>query len=305
MENKKNEILQVRSDILFSNLFNEKDIKAVEWVASQILECDVKELKGKVSVKNVRLTRTNKKERTKYVDLIVEYEKQKIVIELNNNYEGIYTRNLNYAFNTLLNFYNNNGCSYYERDAIFKVILVNLNWYKNKNLEIPGKKIHTIPYPDEKIDDNILTIININLDYYEELSYDNVVLFDRFFKLLTVDSKEKLEQFKEFDELDAYSKNLEYFSNDKEYVEELMRAEAEEIMRNQEKYFAGFHEGEAKGEAKAKAAEQKLAEAKQELKETQTLIVKKLLNENMTDLKIMDITNITKEELDNIKKELK
>ncbi|MCI5702089.1 MAG: hypothetical protein MR266_04920 [Erysipelotrichaceae bacterium] len=138
-----------------------------------------------------------------------------------------------------------------------------------------------------------------NLDYYEELSYDNVILFDRFFKLLTVDSKEKLEQFKEFDELDAYSKNLEYFSNDKEYVEELMRAEAEEIMRNQEKYFAGFHEGEAKGEAKAKA------EAEQKLKETQTLIVKKLLNENMTDLKIMDITNITKEELDNIKKELK
>ena len=77
-----------------------------------------------------------------------------------------------------------------------------------------------------------------------------------------------------------------------------MRAEAEEIMRNQEKYFAGFHEGEAKGEAKAKA------EAEQKLKETQTLIAKKLLNENMTDLKIMDITNITKEELDNIKKEL-
>ena len=285
--NMKTEILQVRNDILFSNLFNEKDIKAVEWVASQILECDVKELKGKVSVKNVRLTRTNKKERTKYVDLIVEYKNEKIVIELNNNYEGIYTRNLNYAFNTLLNFYNNNGCSYYERDAIFKVILVNLNWYKNKNLEIPGKKIHTIPYPDEKINDNILTIININLDYYEELSYDNVVLFDRFFKLLTVDSKEKLEQFKEFDELDAYSKNLEYFSNDKEYVEELMRAEAEEIMRNQEKYFAGFHEGEDKGKF-----------------ETQTLIVKNLLNKNMTDLEIMEITNITKEELDNIKKEL-
>ena len=283
----KTEILQVRNDILFHDLFNEKDIKAVEWVASQILECDVKELKGKVSVKNVRLTRTNKKERTKYVDLIVEYKNEKIVIELNNNYEGIYTRNLNYAFNTLLNFYNNNGCSYYERDAIFKVILVNLNWYKNKNLEIPGKKIHTIPYPDEKINDNILTIININLDYYEELSYDNVILFDRFFKLLTVDSKEKLEQFSSVDELDAYSKNLEYFSNDKEYVEELMRAEAEEIMRNQEKYFAGFHEGEDKGKL-----------------ETQTLIVKNLLNKNMTDLEIMEITNITKEELDNIKKEL-
>ena len=117
-------------------------------------------------------------------------------------------------------------------------------------------------------------------------------MFDRFFKLLTVDSKEKLEQFKEFDELDAYSKNLEYFSNDKEYVEELMRAEAEEIMRNQEKYFAGFHEGEDKGKLEGKL-------------ETQTLIVKNLLNKNMTDSEIMDITNISIEELNNIKKELK
>ena len=124
-------------------------------------------------------------------------------------------------------------------------------------------------------------------------------MFDRFFKLLTVDSKEKLEQFKEFDELDAYSKNLEYFSNDKEYVEELMRAEAEEIMRNQEKYFAGFHEGEAKGEAKAKA------EAEQKLKETQTLIVKNLLNNSIPDDIILKSTNISIEELDNIKKELK
>ena len=84
-----------------------------------------------------------------------------------------------------------------------------------------------------------------------------------------------------------------------------MRAEAEEIMRNQEKYFAGFHEGEAKGEAKAKAAEQKLAEAKQELKETQTLIVKNLLNNSIPDDIILKSTNISSEELENIKKELK
>ena len=138
-------------------------------------------------------------------------------------------------------------------------------------------------------------------------------MFDRFFKLLTVDSKEKLEQFSSVDELDAYSKNLEYFSNDKEYVEELMRAEAEEIMRNQEKYFAGFHEGEAKAktEAKAEIAEAKAevakakTEAEQKLKETQTLIVKNLLNNSIPDDIILKSTNISIEELDNIKKELK
>ena len=78
-----------------------------------------------------------------------------------------------------------------------------------------------------------------------------------------------------------------------------MRAEAEEIMRNQEKYFAGFHEGEAKGEAKAKA------EAEQKLKETQTLIVKNLLNNSIPDDIILKSTNISSEELENIKKELK
>ena len=62
-----------------------------------------------------------------------------------------------------------------------------------------------------------------------------------------------------------------------------MRAEAEEIMRNQEKYFAGFHEGKL---------------------ETQTLIVKNLLNNSIPDDIILKSTNISIEELDNIKKEL-
>ena len=60
-----------------------------------------------------------------------------------------------------------------------------------------------------------------NLDYYDNLSYDSVIMFDKFFKLLTVNSKDMLEQFSSIDELDTYSKNLEYFSNDKKYVEEM------------------------------------------------------------------------------------
>ena len=71
-----------------------------------------------------------------------------------------------------------------------------------------------------------------------------------------------------------------------------MRAEAEEIMRNQEKYFAGFHEGEDKGKLEGKL-------------ETQTLIVKNLLNNSIPDDIILKSTNISIEELDNIKKELK
>ena len=88
-----------------------------------------------------------------------------------------------------------------------------------------------------------------------------------------------------------------------------MSEEIEENVRAHETYLGGLFYGreEARAEAEAEIAEAKAEtdEAKQKLKETQTLIVKNLLNKNMTDLEIMDITNISKEELDNIKKELK
>ena len=178
----KNKIIQVKYDILFHDLFNEEDISTLEWTASQILECEPGELKGKVSVKNVRLTRTNPKERSKYVDLIVEYKKEKIILELNNNYSGIYTRNLFYAFNVLSNYYNTNNYSYYDKNSVFKVILVNLNWYKFKNNNIKAKEIETLKYPNPNIGDYILKIMNINLDYYDDLVYDKLEKFDKLYK---------------------------------------------------------------------------------------------------------------------------
>ena len=81
-----------------------------------------------------------------------------------------------------------------------------------------------------------------------------------------------------------------------------MSEEMEENVIAHEKYLTGLFRGKEEARAEAEA---EIAEAKQKLKETQTLIVKNLLNENMTDLKIMEITNISKEELDNIKKEIK
>ena len=81
-----------------------------------------------------------------------------------------------------------------------------------------------------------------------------------------------------------------------------MSEEMEENVIAHEKYLTGLFRGKEEARAEAEA---EIAEAKQKLKETQTLIVKNLLNKNMTDLEIMEITNISIEELDNIKKELK
>ena len=333
MENKKNEILQVRSDILFHDLFNENDMSLLEWTASQILECDVSKVKGKVRVINIRLPRTNEKERSKYVDLVVEYENQKIIIELNNNYDGFYLRNVLYALNGLSNYYNIDNATYYElaSENIYKTILVNLNWYRNKGIseKVPSKKIIFYEYPLDDVYkerykmDYLMKIININLDYYAKLGYDNLENYDNLYKLLTVNTEDELKKFSKYDELNFYSKKIHNLLKNDEYKEKIMSEEIEENVRAHEKYLGGLFYGreEARAEAEAEIAEAKAEtaeakaetarskaetdEAKQKLKQTQTLIVKNLLNKNMTDLEIMEITNISIEELDNIKKELK
>ena len=319
MENKKNEILQVRSDILFHDLFNENDMSLLEWTSSQILECDVSKVKGKVRVINIRLPRTNEKERSKYVDLVVEYENQKIIIELNNNYDGFYLRNVLYALNGLSNYYNIDNATYYELASknIYKTILVNLNWYRNKGIseKVPSKKIIFYEYPLDDVYkerykmDYLMKIININLDYYAKLGYDNLENYDNLYKLLTVNTEDELKKFSKYDELNFYSKKIHNLSKSDEYKEKIMSEEIEENVRAHETYLGGLFYGreEARAEAEAEIAEAKAEtdEAKQKLKETQTLIVKNLLENSVSDDIILKSTNISIEELDNIKKEIK
>ncbi len=95
-----------------------------------------------------------------------------------------------------------------------------------------------------------------------------------------------------------------------------MSEEMEENVIAHEKYLTGLFRGkeEARAEAEAEIAEAKAEtaeakaetdKAKQKLKETQTLIVKNLLENSVSDDIILKSTNISIEELDNIKKELK
>ena len=326
MENKKNEILQVRSDILFHDLFNENDMSLLEWTASQILECDVSKVKGKVKVVNIRLPRTNEKERSKYVDLVVVYENQKIIIELNNNYDGFYLRNVLYALNGLSNYYNIDNATYYElaSENIYKTILVNLNWYRNKGIseKVPSKKVIFYEYPLDDIYkerykmDYLMKIININLDYYAKLGYDNLENYDNLYKLLTVNTEDELKKFSKYDELNFYSKKIHNLSKNDEYKEKIMSEEIEENVRAHETYLGGLFYGreEARAEAETEIAEAKAEtaeakaeteEAKQKLKETQTFIVKNLLENSVSDDIILKSTNISIEELEKIKKEIK
>lgn len=252
MKLKQGEVLQVKSDTLMHDLLNSSDMNAIEWVVMQILECSYEEIHGKVSVGNVRLTRTNKKEKNKYLDLIVEYKDEKIILELNNNYSGFYTRNILYATNVLLNNYqisdNRSISDYYQK--IVRVILVNLNWFKSKTngKTIPGKRIYSIPYSDLEPDGYLLKIININLDYFDNLCYDEVKKSDKLYKLLTVKTQDELNEItKDENLLKRYNDKLIDLSCDSEYTEVIMDEIIEENVAKQTAFLEGKYEGKEEG----------------------------------------------------------
>lgn len=102
---KENEVLQVRSDTLMHDLINEKEMDTIEWLVMQILDCSYEDIHGNVIVNNIRLPRTNRKERNKYVDLVVTYNQEKVIVELNQHFDGVYVRNFLFGMNQLLNNY--------------------------------------------------------------------------------------------------------------------------------------------------------------------------------------------------------
>ena len=150
------EIIPIKNDIIFHDVINSDDMDTIEWIVMQILRCSYEEIHGKVTVQNIRLTRNRKKERSKYVDLKLDYNSETIIIELNCNYNSNLIRNIEYILSSLAKSYDFTDSKEIPNDNIYlkpvRGILVNLNWYpegaNNKKKKTPGKNITLWNYPE-------------------------------------------------------------------------------------------------------------------------------------------------------------
>ena len=243
---KENEILQVKSDRLFHDLFNSHEMKTIEWTVMQILGKPYEEIHGKVVVGNSRLTNMSQNDKQNFVDLVVNLNDKRIIIELNNNYNGSFLRNTLYAMNIINNSYIDEE-GYYEEKI--QGILVNLNWYKSKKRANYSRKELIYEYPDDtKSKDYLLKIININLDYYAKKCYTEFEGVDKLSKLLTFENKEELKCFiKKENMLDNYYEKMDRLSHDKEYCKMVWDARIDEKLRNIDAYNNGKEEGIEEG----------------------------------------------------------
>ena len=243
---KENEVFQVRSDRLFHDLFNGHEMNTIEWTVMQILNKSYEEIHGRVTVGDSRLTNMSRNDKQKFVDLIVDFDDKRIIIELNNNYDGSFLRNTLYAMNIINNSYIDSG-GYYE-DKI-QGILINLNWYKSKKRANYGRKEMIYEYPsDSKESDYLLKIININLDFYARKCYTEFVGVDKLSKLLTFEKKDELKEFTEKEKmLNEYYDKMERLTKDKEYCKMVWDSRIDEKLRNIDAYNGGKEDGIEQG----------------------------------------------------------
>ena len=289
---KEGELLQVRSDVLFHDLINENEMDTIEWLTMQLLDCSYEEIKGKVKVNNCRLTRVKKNERNKYVDLIVSYHNEKIIIELNNHFTGVYVRNFLFGMNQLMNNYRFGTGNYYNE--ITRVILVNLNWFDGEKWEnIKAKRIYEIPYSEDEEKGFLFKMINVNLDQYAKMSYDNLEKRDKLYKLLTIKNQEELNVLTNREKLlNRYKKKLVDLSLNKDYVEDIMSEEMEEFIENHTMYQNGLDAGLERG-------------ISQGIQENQKEVVLNMHQDNINLDTISKYTKLSIEEIERIIKEAK
>ena len=243
------ELLELKFDRLFHDMFNEHEMDTIEWLVSKILDCSIKDIHGNVRVGNIRLTNKSRDDKQKFVDLVVYYKNMINVIELNNEFTGNYLRNTLYILNVINNSYIEGG-RYTERDQngneLRKIrgILVNLNWPNNKKAKPKEEYYYPYPIVGEEKDDYLLKIVNINLDYYKKESYNGKCDKDVLYKLITRTSKKELKKIVDNEkELTNYYDKMDYLSHSKEYCHMVWDERIDENLKNQEVFYGGFQEG--------------------------------------------------------------
>ena len=249
------EIFEVRFDRLYAYLFNERQMKTLEWLMSKVLDIDIKEVIGKVIFHNTRTPLLTPKEKAKYLDVFLEYNDEKFLLELNNNFDGAYIRNIIYGFNVSVNNYpviEKDEEQEKLRDNYFKeahkVTVINLNWHRSKELseKVPGVTIRYLPYNENNETDYIYKLVNVNLDYFKEISYNEVDNSQKFYKLLTISNSKDLREILESERmLKEYGKRLvEYSKNERK---DYMDAALDNYLRELDIRLGGKHEGLVEG----------------------------------------------------------
>lgn len=275
-----NNFYTLSNDIIFKNTFDTE--RSLKRLIEESLNLKV----NKIFSNNIELSVENVKERRKYLDLILDTDKGIINVEVNHGFKDeIPNRNLLY-FCKLISSSVKRTKSYFN---IKKHIQLNITWNLKEyfNYDISNRKIIKCYIKDDetnnKIHNDIFEIVHINMDYYKEVWYHgNIKKENPFLMLLAADAEDKMEKISKGDKImEELSKKVKKLNQDQEIIDVIIENEDEII--NNTLYEKGISQGISQG------IEQKAEE-----------IAKKMLEKNISIDEIIDITGLSKEEIEKL-----
>lgn len=297
---KPGEIIPLNFDFVFTSIFaNPGNMIIIENFLSCLLDIDIKELRGNITIQNRNLILENKNSKNKQIDLLFDYNGEKINIELNNRYsKGIKERNIVYLSNIhgrQLKYQDNT----YQR--IEKTIQINLNKkHTNKKL----KQVYYLKNEEGEILSTKFEIIEIDMELAKEICYNNFEnKLARWCMLLISNTKEEFKRYLGDDLMEKEAKELleeeqNKYTTDEDVVALYSAYTKDELERNtileeekEEAQKIGFEQGMKEGIKEG---------IKEGVLKRNIEIATEMKIKGISIKDISDITGLTEEEITNL-----
>ena len=295
---KEGELIPLTFDIMFTEIFNNPDnICILEEFISNYLDIPLNLVIGNLKILSRRLSKEERYDSRKEVDLLLNYQGKKINIEMSNSAsDGVINRNVVYLCKIHGRQLKTSDINYSKINDTIQIMFNNFD---------TDNDLKTTWYLRDDAG-NILTsklrIDIINLVKGKDLCYtgsEKVDYLINWCKLLTTSNKDNVKniscQIMSHKSTNTLMSNMSMLSEENEMVRlytKLSRREMEYNTLIVEATEKGLKEGRQKG------LEQGI---EQGIKEEKTNIAKKMIKENIETETISKITGLTKEEIAKLK----
>ena len=276
------EFYTCRNDRAFKEVFlNPNNSDLLKALLEFILKIKI----DKLEIKKTELLSGNVNIKDKRVDAIVHTGNKKIEIEINSQYEKyLNPRNMAYICNT----YQSHTLVGKEYNQQTDIIQVNLTWGLGKNNE--EMKIYKIMNEKGELYVKNFIIYEINMDYYDKIWYSKNEE-DQYMIMLDLDKKE-LKNMPKDKIVDKYITNVTIVNDDPEFQKYMSEEEDKKKIQNS-----------LLSEAKEEGIEQGYTSGINDgISKEKVSIAKNMLNKNMSMEDISDITGLSIEEINKLRK---
>ena len=291
-------VLPMTWDVMFEQMFiSEEAMPLLECIISIFGNVDIKDVKGKVRLLPNELKQTSAKDTRSKSDIIADYFKDeknidKYIVEMNSS-KKMPWRNVFYAYKVAGGGISINDDKYVKA---YDTILIDFNTFADDENDLV--EMITMRYKTGKIFDDSTKIFEVNMAKAKDMSYnyvdkkeEQVAIISRMFMTtssLELDKEsDKLMSKKDTEKLVNRAKEL---SSDDGYIRLFDKEENyKELIRNTE--LAEAHENG------------KLEGMKLGSKEAKIDVAKNLIKIGLTNEQIVEVTKISIEEIDKLRKE--